>query len=99
MIERIKGILNSSFSWLLLLLGALFYFWKRDQALEDQLKEQKFDDTSKETQNEQAKADSDASAANNEYGKLLSEYNAELRSGSSSVRESGAGAEEADKSS
>lgn len=70
MIQKIKDALNSTVTWFLFLIGCVLFFWKKERDLADELKEQKFDDSLKETKNEQVKIDSDAAYALANYERL-----------------------------
>jgi len=74
MVQKIKDFLNNSFLWLLFLVGCIAYLFRKEKHLEDQLREQKFDDALKETKDVQAKIDSDAAADYDAYQRLYTDY-------------------------
>lgn len=97
MIQRLKDFLNSSFLWLLFLVGCIAFLFRKEKHLEDQLREQKFDDSLKETKNEQTQLDSTAADDLSKYNQLLGEYNADLQRSSGGVREGSSGSKETDR--
>lgn len=93
MIENIKKFLNNSFLWLLFLVGVIAYLFRKEKHLEDQLAEQKFDDSIKETKDEQTKVDNDAAADYAAYQRVYADY---LRSNTTDVQQGSAGPAKAD---
>lgn len=93
MIQKIKDALNNSLTWLLFLVGCIFLLWKKEKHMEDQLREQKFDSSIKETKDEQAKIDGDAALDAAAYAKLRADY---LSGSAPGVRQGSAGSEKAD---
>jgi ABC-type transporter MlaC component len=96
-LKTLKDTLNNSFLWLLFLVACIAYLFRKEKHLEDQLREQKFDDALKDIKDEQDKIDSDAASANAAFDELYRDYKLRQRSGG--VQQSGGNSEEADRDS
>jgi hypothetical protein len=77
LLEKLKGYLDSSWTWLVAAVGAILYFWVKERDLEDKLEESK---ANEKIQTDNAKiSDADAAAQSqlDHYESLLRQYNAE----------------------
>lgn len=72
--QKIKDTLNNSIMWLLFLLGCVFFFWKKEQDLENKLEETKASDEIKNAKEEIQQADAAADSSKQSYVELRDEY-------------------------
>ena len=74
MISKLKTFLDNSYVWLIALLGAVFFFWRKEQDLETKLAETKADATIQQDKDKITQADYSAAAADLTYEQLRSQY-------------------------
>ena len=86
MLEKIKGWLGSSWTWVVAAVGAILYFWLKERDLQDKLQEEKIDATIKTDDVKIDDADAAAQPQLDHYESLLRQYNAERTDVSASAQ-------------
>lgn len=89
--EAAKNVMLYILAPLLVLLSGVFFLWKREKDLEDQVQSKDGEIKLKEIEGEKKQVDSSSNDLVNSYERLYSRYNAKVSGGSDSLRSSGSG--------
>lgn len=74
MLLKLKSLLNNSVVWLIALLGAVLFFWKKERDLARELEAEKASGAIKELEGEKRKVDEKASSDLKRFNDLVDAY-------------------------